>query len=224
MLKTLATTVIFFAFMSAAQAPVPVSQEAHHHLKFENEYVRVFDAIVEPGDETLFHVHSKDYVYVSLTDNVLKAQVQGSPIIELPIKEGQTVFTKAPVTHRVINPGPGVFRTIAAEILKTPASGEHEAPLTGVTGYSIVLENDLVRVVRLVLKPGESTGVHTHTMMSLGIAVRGARMSYQESGKEAQVAELKPGDFNWHPVKRTHDVKNVGDSTFEAIEIEWKPQ
>jgi len=44
----------------AAQAPVPLSGEPRHHLKFENQYVRVFDVLVPPGDATLFHTHSND--------------------------------------------------------------------------------------------------------------------------------------------------------------------
>lgn len=221
MLKTVAVIFALIGLASAVQAPVPVSAEAHHHLKFENEYVRVYDAVVEPGDETLFHVHSSDYVYISLSDAHLKAQILGGPVVDLSLKSGQSVFTKAPTTHRVINPGPTVFRCIAAEILKSPNGSAQEPPMN-VPGYSVLLENDLVRVVRLVLDPGQSTGLHTHNLMSLGVAVTAARMAYQEPGQEKQVAELKAGDFNWHRVKRTHTVTNVGQTRFEAVEIEWK--
>jgi quercetin dioxygenase-like cupin family protein len=201
---------------------VPVSQEPHHHFKFENEFVRVYDVLVEPGDSTLYHTHSSDYVFVNLTNTQLKAQIKGSASVDLPVTIGQTVFTKATITHRVVNPDKVPFRNITVEILKTPRADPQKSPLAGIPGHEIVLDNDRVRIERLVLEPGQTTGTHTHTLMSLGIAVTAAKVAYQsEDGKE-QVAEFKAGDFNWHPQPRTHSLKNIGKTRFEAIEIEWK--
>jgi quercetin dioxygenase-like cupin family protein len=222
MLRTAITLLALIGLAVAVQAPVPVSQEHHHHFKFENEYVRVYDTSLDPGDETLFHIHSNDYAYVNLFDVNLKAQVLGGPIVDLPVKAGQCIFSKAPLTHRVMNPTRDLFRNITVEILKNPHSAAQEPAMTGVPGYSIVLDNERIRVARLVLEPGQSTGIHTHNLMSLGVAVTGAKVAYQEPGQAEQVAELKAGDFNWHPTKRTHTVKNVGQTRFEAIEIELK--
>jgi quercetin dioxygenase-like cupin family protein len=223
-MKVLATALIVFsAFMPAGrQEAVPVSKEPHHHFKFENEFVRVYDVLVDAGDATLYHTHSNDYVFVNLTNSRLKAQVLGSPAVDLLVKQGQTVFTKGPITHRVVNADTGPFRNITVEILKTPAAQSEGSPLAGVPGHEILLENDRVRVERLVLEPGQSTGKHTHSLMSLGIAVTGARVAYQSDDGKPEVAEFTAGDFNWHPQPRTHSLKNVGTTRFEAIEIEWK--
>jgi beta-alanine degradation protein BauB len=48
--------------------PVPVEQEPHHRWIFENQYVRVLDVVLAPGESTLFHTHSHDSVAVRLTD------------------------------------------------------------------------------------------------------------------------------------------------------------
>jgi beta-alanine degradation protein BauB len=48
--------------------PVPVEQEPHHRWIFENQYVRVLDVVLAPGESTLFHTHSHDSVGVRLTD------------------------------------------------------------------------------------------------------------------------------------------------------------
>jgi quercetin dioxygenase-like cupin family protein len=217
-----AASMLLFALISARQEAVPVSKEPHHHFKFENEFVRVYDVTVEPGDATLYHTHSNDYIFVNLTNTRLKAQTLGAAAIDLPVKIGQTVFSKAPITHLVANPDTVPYRNITVEILKTPRVETGKSPLAGVPGHEIVLENDRIRIERLVLEPGQATGKHTHTLMSLGIAVTAAKVAYQgEDGKE-QVAEFKAGDFNWHPQPRTHSLKNVGATRFEAIEIEWK--
>jgi len=204
------------------QSPVPVTKEGHHHLKFENKYVRVFDVIVPANDETLFHIHANDYVYVSLGEASLKAQSPGGPVTDLNLKNGDVRFTKATITHRVINPSATPFHNITAEILASPGIKEENAPMTDVPGHAVIMENDRIRVERLVLEPGESTGMHTHYLMSLGIAVTASKVAYDSPGQPEQVAEFQPGVFNWHGEKRTDSLKNVGTTRFEAIEIEWK--
>jgi quercetin dioxygenase-like cupin family protein len=44
--------------------PVPVEQEPHHRWIFENQYVRVLDVVLAPGESTLFHTHSHDSIAV----------------------------------------------------------------------------------------------------------------------------------------------------------------
>jgi quercetin dioxygenase-like cupin family protein len=223
MTRILAAILFLIGAALAVQAPVPVNQEPHHHFKFENEYVRVYDVAVPAHDETLFHVHSNDYVYVNLLDVDVKAQALDGPINSLAAKTGQCVFSKAPITHRVLNPSDQPFRNITVEILKTPpAPPGDSSSVSGVPGYSPVLDNDRVRVTRLILEPGQSTGLHKQNLMNLAIAVSGAKLAFMEPGQSEQVVELKKGDFNWHAEPRTHSLKNVGDTRFEAIVIEWK--
>ncbi len=42
--------------------PLPVEQEPHHRWGFQNQYVRVLDVLLAPGDSTLFHTHSHDSI------------------------------------------------------------------------------------------------------------------------------------------------------------------
>ena len=100
--------------------PVPVEAEPHHHIVFENQYVRVLDVVVNPGDTTLFHKHSLDNVAVQLTDSQIKRQTPGQPWVDSPAKEGAVGFvggTKQPYTHRITNAGSTVFHVLDIEIL-----------------------------------------------------------------------------------------------------------
>lgn len=100
--------------------PVPVEQEPHHHVIFENQYVRVLDVVVKPGDTTLFHQHSLDNVAVQLTDSLMKRQSSGQDWIDSPAKEGAVGFaagTEQPYTHRITNAGATVFHVLDIEIL-----------------------------------------------------------------------------------------------------------
>jgi quercetin dioxygenase-like cupin family protein len=100
--------------------PVPVEQEPHHHVIFENQYVRVLDVIVKPGETTLFHKHSLDNVAVHLSDATIKHQSPGQDWIEAPVKEGAVGFaagTKQPYTHRITNAGATLFHVLDIEVL-----------------------------------------------------------------------------------------------------------
>jgi quercetin dioxygenase-like cupin family protein len=100
--------------------PVPVEQEPHHHVVFENQYVRVLDVVVQPGEMTMFHQHSLDNVAVQLSNTTLANQVPGEDWTSRPVTEGTVGFragTKTPYTHRIMNRGTSVFHVMDVEIL-----------------------------------------------------------------------------------------------------------
>lgn len=219
--RTLSIALLAVATLAAAPPPaVPLQQEGMHHLKFENDYVRVFDVLVPAGGQTRFHVHTNDYVFVAIGDARVRSERIDGTSTDLDLKDGEARFS-APLTHRALNLGKTPFRNITVEILKS-AGAPPEPSSPPMPGHSVVLENDRVRIDRQILEPGQSTGVHTHTLMSLGICVSAARVEYSEPGGKSETADLQAGQFSWHPAARTHSLKNVGKTRFEAIEIEWK--
>src|SRR5258708_37054354 len=200
----LSSMLSLFAVVPLAQAPVALSNEAHHHLQFENQYVRVYDVNVASGDATLMHTHASDYVFVTIGAVALKAQVAGSPEVDLILKDGEVRYSKAPVTHKIGNPSPNPFRNITVEILKAPAGLSDGSPgLEKVPGYVKVLENDRVRVWRLSLDPGQSTPLHTEAFAGLTVAVSGGQLQVISPVQKATKAEFKRGDFQWRPGETT---------------------
>lgn len=208
-------------FSSHVQSPVPVANEPRHVLKFENDYVRVFDVLVPAGDATLFHTHSNDYVFVTIGDADLIAEVMGGPPVDLILTNGEVRFTKGPITHRVTNPYIFRFRNITIEILRSPGARGTSTPDTS-PGHSIVLDNDRVRVERLILEPGQSTNLHTHNLSALSVFLTRATVLMESPGQKPQEIEYKPGDFRWRDAPVTHSIKNIGTTRFEAVGIDWK--
>jgi len=94
--------------------------------------------------------------------------------------------------------------------------------LKDVPGHSVILENDKVRVERFVLEPGQSTGIHTHSLARVGVTITAAKLADDSPGQPEQIVEFQPGVFNWHAEKRTHSLKNIGTTRYESIEIVWK--
>jgi quercetin dioxygenase-like cupin family protein len=100
--------------------PVPVEAEPHHHLVFENQYVKVLDVVVKPGENTLFHKHSLDNVSVIFSGTTLKNQIPGHDWTERLATDGSVGFaagTKQPYVHRISNAGTTPFHVLDIELL-----------------------------------------------------------------------------------------------------------
>jgi beta-alanine degradation protein BauB len=99
--------------------PMPASLEPHHHIKYQNQYIRVLEVKLEPGVGSFFHTHSMDILYVTLADAVVRAQEQREnwgP--DTAFRVGEVSFenaSKIPHTHRLKNVGKTLFHTISVE-------------------------------------------------------------------------------------------------------------
>src|SRR5437773_222529 len=157
---------------SSPQAPVEIKGEAHHHPKFENEFVRVWDVTVPAGDTTLWHIHRNDNVVVVLGEDAsLRIETVGGAPAEVQWKFGEVRFGKATYVHRAMNIGTTPFHNMTIEILKSPlGSAETVKPKEPII-RAPVLENERVRVYRVTLEPGQSTTMHTHWLPSLAVAI-----------------------------------------------------
>ncbi len=206
----------------AQQTPVPVGNEPRHLVKFENQYVRVIEANIPVGDTTLFHTHSIDNIPVAISGGKLKTEVIGQEKENYStVKTGSVGFAKASYSHRITNVGTTPLRFIDVEILSSmgdsvPPAQEKE------TGYERVLDNKQVRIYRLILEPGQKTGLHRYQLPGLRVAVSGGKVAVEPSGEKARIEECRPADFQWLTGRTAYSIKNVGSLRYEAVYIEWK--
>lgn len=212
------------AVPASAQQPVPIEKEPLHQLKFENRHVRLFDVSIPPGGTTLAHIHVNDAVGVRLTDATIVDDTVGEKPSKSSVTRGSVSFSYRPVPliHKVSNTGTTPYRNILVEILPSAKSTQEAASLAEVAGHTLVMENDRVRVVRLVLAPGESTKVHSHALRGIGIALTKGDLSIEAPGKDAKTMQLSPGDYQWHEPGTTHSLTNVGSTAIEVVDIELK--
>jgi quercetin dioxygenase-like cupin family protein len=102
--------------------PLPVEQEPHHRWEFQNQYVRVLDVLLAPGQSTLFHTHSHDSIAVRLSEATIQEQVfeknwqSASKVMPGDVRYAQGA--KSPYTHRVKNVGTTPFHVIDIELLQ----------------------------------------------------------------------------------------------------------
>ena len=112
-----------YSLNAQPQEPVPLAHgnvpgEPHHHLKIENEYVRVYYVEVPPHEDTQLHQHDHDYIYVSLGPSEVINAILNKPEIHLQLKDGETHFTRGGFAHVARNLADTPFRNITIELLK----------------------------------------------------------------------------------------------------------
>jgi quercetin dioxygenase-like cupin family protein len=86
-----------------------------------------------------------------------------------------------------------------------------------------IVDNQKVKVVRWVLKPGEGTPLHTHTLDHISVVIHGSTLRDVAADGAAKENVQKAGDAVFVPgTGRTHSFANAGRETFESISIELK--
>ena len=113
------------AAANAAAAPVPAPPEylsdSRHRWLFENQYIRVYDVRIPPGETTDFHRHAYDAVTVFVSGGLVAIQVQGEPWgMTEKIVPGVafSADSKKPFVHRVRNDGTAEYHVILVQLLR----------------------------------------------------------------------------------------------------------
>lgn len=212
--------------VSTPEMQVPAIREPHHFVKLDNKYARVLDVTVAPFSGTLYHIHENPYFWISIGPATLRGQTLGATeIINIEPADAEVRYSPA-LTHRVGNIGSTAFRNITVQIQArddvSPSGSFLAAPKPAGYQATPALDNELVRVERLILEPGQSTGRYALPRSGLLIAAHDGVISVERAGSTPQRINMKAGDFEWHTGPLTHTITNVGTARFEAIEAVWK--
>jgi hypothetical protein len=209
----------------AQDAVVPAREEPRHRIKLENEVVRVVDVEIPPGDRTLMHEHANNYAYLMVSAARLRNEVPGKAAADIDIAAGMVGYYRASegaYVHRFTNIGDTSFRAIGIELLSPAASPDVATPIDGGSGYVTVLDNERVRVYRLVLQPGQSTGLIRLAPRTVRVA--GSEVAMMERRADGSTRELRlaPAQFEWRPDAATIALENTSAAPAALYEFELK--
>lgn len=202
---------------------VEVADEPRHHPVFENDFVRVYDFRLRPGERTLYHRHDEDTFYVA----VEPARIVDQPFGEAPAAEpiswpGGIAWCRGygsePVIHRVTNSGREAMRVIGAELRESPPAKAPRA--LEARAYKLKYEDPRVRVYRLDLAPGETTGAVEYDFSGLFVAVSSTRLALRE-GPRSWTRQVDAGDSHWQQGPMQAELTNTGADAFRAYLAEW---
>lgn len=183
----------------AGERVVHLLQEPRHRTVHREGDLYLLDVQVNPGDTSFAHVHDQAIMltYISMADGPRNGQI-GSNID----------YPSEPVTHKVSNDGPGLFRIIA---LVNDSAGNIDLDSDRPVGLSGEpdLENAWFRSYRVELAPGEETEIQMHKLPSVVVQVVDGLV--QVTRDDAVIDELDhPGAWAWRKAGQSYKVRNVG--------------
>src|SRR5438876_8187493 len=85
---------------------------------------------------------------------------------------------------------------------------------------TVVLDNDRVRVIRVVLKPGEKLPMHSHPA-NIVYTENSGKAKYTFAGGKTEEREAKAGQATWSEAM-SHSTENTGTTETHAVVVEIK--
>lgn len=144
-------TLLFVALLfssTALTAQVPVREEPRHHNVFENQYLRLLDVWINPGDTSLFHIHSTPSLFLHFTNTLVAAQIKGAAWTIANNKAGTASyrsFINDTLVHRVSNQDTALFHVTDIELLSSYKPETLLNPLP----FTVLFENEKAVAYRL---------------------------------------------------------------------------
>ena len=249
LLLSLVLCVCAAAQTAPTTAPVEITAEPFHHLVLKNKKVRVFSVEVPPKASTLMHRHKNDYVFVTLGDSDVRNERQGEKPAELRLSDGDVRFTKGGFAHIARNLRDVPFRNVTIEVRKPAraivslatcdisegiecgfcnisAEGKQKCDWPGDMQALPELEKKDqdygVYQFSVHLEPGSTTGMHTHKVDHLVVAVSDVEFNNEVQGKPAETIRLKAGEVRWVKGGTTHSLTNTGKQPAWFVSFEFK--
>lgn len=211
---------IMLYFLPAAQQVVPVKDEPRHHNVFENEYLRVLDVRINPGDTSLFHKHATPSVFVVLhpvkTGSEVKMEEQKATALASPDPsitfEG---FYKSPRIHRVWNEDTSVFHVMDIEIVNK--GGHTQETAIQQNGFKMLFDEQPVRAYRLTLDANNTVQLQRQNplfIVGLTNAAQHLKVNNTSFGKE--------GNFLYVPAGQAVQFTNQNSYAYSFAVLEMK--
>jgi quercetin dioxygenase-like cupin family protein len=171
-----------------AEAQVQVSKEPRHKPVLQNKYIRLLDVWLQPGDTTLFHIHSTPSVFIELSDAAITAQSKGEDWVKDQSVAGKVwyrSFSPDVLIHRVSNLDSVPFHVNDIEILST----YNPAAKLSLLPFPVLFENDSA-VAYQITKLNKEKISNRGPLIAEAVA---GNVIFNNSNGESQ--EIKAGKF-----------------------------
>ena len=138
----------FIFYTSLLTAQVQVSKEPHHKNVMENKYIRLLDVWINPGDTTLFHIHSTPSLFLYFTNSDVGTQIFGQEWTKNRNEMGKASyksFANDTLIHRVTNLDTSLFHVTDIELLSAYKPDVSIQPLA----FTVLFENEKTIAYRI---------------------------------------------------------------------------
>jgi len=156
-------------FIVLATAGSVAAQSVVEKEKLDVEKARVYEATVQPHRPVRApNGHARNRVFIYLDDGVMTRREGNSPIQTIVFHRGDVGWIPASSGYVSENTTDGPVRILMIDLKSTPSG---PAPVTTLDPavvdprhYTVMLENDQVRVLRIHFGPHETSAKHEHVL------------------------------------------------------------
>jgi hypothetical protein len=212
--------IIVLGLESYAFAQPAVRNEPRHHNVFENDYVRVLDVYLAPGDTTQFHIHATPSVFITLTKTNTSAQLTGQkPVRSVSVAGGSWYDSLVtPRIHRVWNDDTTWFHVMDVEIVGGKAH-TNESVLKN-TSMQLLFDEPLVRGYHVELATSGSFQLPSSKTGYLLVSLGEAAVTLRSNGT-IQRRFMKTGHYCWIEAGRELSISanNNTITTFTLLQL-----
>jgi hypothetical protein len=215
----LLTAVITYSIVTTAQ--IHVRDEPRHHNVFENEFIRILDVYLAPGDTTLYHLHNTPSVFIIFTNTNVGSQLIGKQSQKGANITGEVSYDNlnTPRTHRVWNEDTSWFHVMDIELTSTKQK-KNTAVLQNsalkllfneqqVIGYSIEL-----KAAGNIQLPSSTSG---YLLISKSKSVIEFKIDH-----EAQDRIMKPSHYIWIEAGKNFSMKVMDNQPANFVLLQFK--
>jgi hypothetical protein len=205
----------------SANAQVHVRDEPRHHNVFENNFIRVLDVHLGPGDTTLYHLHNTPSVFIYLSSSKVGSQLLGKQPVEGTNIAGRMTYDTlaTPRIHQVWNLDTGWFHVMDIELV----SKKHELNIH-------VLETDLLKLIfkekevngyKVGLKKGSTLTLPATTKGYLLVSLNNVQLNYSSNGV-IQHRNMKAGHYIWMESANSFQLSVADNKPVEFVLLQLK--
>ena len=146
--KTKLLFIILYLHTAVLTAQVQVSKEPRHKNVLENKYIRLLDVWMQPGDTSMFHIHSTPSLFLHFTSTNVCVQIKGKAWTKNKNTAGNASynsFVNDTLVHRVSNCDTVPFHVTDIEMLSSYKPTTPLKPLP----FTVLFDNEKSIAYRL---------------------------------------------------------------------------
>jgi hypothetical protein len=211
-------TAILFTSL-AAVAQVQVSKEPLHKNVLENKYLRLLNVWLQPGDTSLFHIHSTPSVFLVFTTANYASQIKGGKWEAGKYVTGQSwyrSFFQDTLIHKVGNVDTAPLHIMDIELLSSFDLHTKKTALN----FPLLYENEKVFAYSLT-----KSSFTTETISNRGPMIAGliaGDMVYYADKATGKKTEIKTGSYLYIEPGSSFHLSFTGKEKLNVVLFEIK--
>jgi quercetin dioxygenase-like cupin family protein len=206
-----------------------LASEPHHHLVLENQYVKVYQVEVAPGDSVKLHRHDTDAISLSLGESLVTVHSPGKPDAQQKLTNGQIRLQALGLVHSTSVEGDTPFRNVTVELL-LPQTGKQNRCARAMANEPehCVISSGVAAVPQFETDQTDVGLVRlpTHQRVVLGGPGRATLIVAVDSGaiQGAGASSLRAGNFVWLGAGKTAAFQNDSGEEVRLVSFGFKPK